>query len=172
MSVRVEQPLHLSQHPSSPPFSSPPQSPSHLLHAQPPATTPRPPPVDVDMSSSVTTIAPAGQQHDREDADMADSVSLANSEVQMPPIVAGDREPADTVAIEVAVVDDDAMDTTPDTDTGLLQSSHPTESLDAATTPTSPPTNEDVVGDQPDNNDPILPVGAPNDEVSLAECLG
>jgi hypothetical protein len=103
---------------------------------------------------------------------MADSASLTNNEVQMPSLSSSGREPTNTVAVEVAVVDEDAMDTTPDTETGLLEPNRPTESVDAIVTPTSPPTNGAVEADQPDSNDSIIPSGASDDAVSQTKCLG
>src|SRR5690349_1659552 len=105
MSVSVEQPLHFSQQPSSPSFSSPPQSPSHLLHTHTPASPPPPPPppVDVDMSSSIATLPPVGQRHDREDAEMQDGDGLTNGHVEGAPNPPSEREPTSSaVAIEVA----------------------------------------------------------------------
>ncbi|CAO2649526.1 Nn.00g069110.m01.CDS01 [Neocucurbitaria sp. VM-36] len=159
MSVSVEQPLHFSQQPSSPSFSSPPQSPNHRLHAQTPASPPPlpPPPADMDMSSSITTLPPAGQRHDREDAEMQDGEGLTNGhgeETANPP---SNREPiTNSVAVEVAAVDEDAMDTAPDTDQerGLPNgSADPNEAL--VLTPTSPAaTGETQV--EPSSNEPAL----------------
>jgi hypothetical protein len=169
MSVSVEPSRHFSQQPSPPPFSSTPQSPNHLLHAQMPASPPPlpPPPADVDMSSSTITLAPAGQQHDREDEDMADGGGLTGSEIRQPLVASSDREAAHTVAIEVAPVDDDVMDTTPDAETGLVPSSNSAVPPDAAVTPTSPPASETVTGDQPSNGELLLPVAAPDEVVSV-----
>jgi|SRR5690242_499687 len=121
MSVSVEQPLHFQQ-PASPTFSSPPHSPNHLPRT--PTTSPPPAPArptDVDMSASAPTLPQPGQRHDREDADMQDGENLTNGQTrtqQASPALAGAS--TNTVAVEVAVVDDDAMDTTPDTDQHLV----------------------------------------------------
>lgn len=121
MSVSVEQPLHFQQ-PASPTFSSPPHSPNHLPRtptASPPPAPARP--TDVDMSASAPTLPQPGQRHDREDAEMQDGESLTNGQArtdQTSPAVASAS--TDTVAVEIAVVDDDAMDTTPDTDQHLV----------------------------------------------------
>lgn len=121
MSVSVEQPLHFQQ-PASPTFSSPPRSPSHLQHAPTASSPPEPSRLaDVDMSASVPTLPQAGQRHDREDAEMGDGDGLTNGQAQVEQVSpALASSPTNTVAVEVAVVDDDAMDTTPDTDQHLV----------------------------------------------------
>ncbi|KAF1850951.1 uncharacterized protein K460DRAFT_400985 [Cucurbitaria berberidis CBS 394.84] len=156
MSVSVEQPLHFSQQPSSPSFSSPPQSPNHLLHAQAAASPPTPPsppspPADVDMSSSVTTFPPPSQRHDREDAEMQDGLGLTNGHAEETPTPPSNHEPtATSVAVEVAAVDndDDAMDTAPDVDSELLLANSSLTPNDASiitpTSPTSPAANGDT----------------------------
>ncbi|KAJ4988669.1 ubiquitin carboxyl-terminal hydrolase [Stagonosporopsis vannaccii] len=121
MSVSVEQPLHFQQ-PTSPTFSSPPHSPNHLQRA---STASSPPdstrPVDVDMSASIPTMPQPGQRHDREDAEMHDGEGLTNGQAQVEPAFPGLTESStNTVAVEIAVVDEDAMDTTPDTDQHLV----------------------------------------------------
>jgi hypothetical protein len=170
MSVSVEQPLHFSQQPSSPSFSSPPHSPAQRLHAQTPASPLPPPPADVDMSAAVTTLPPAGQQHDREDANMEDGLGLTNGRVPESRGLSNNGDAVnDTVAIEVAAVDADAMDTTPDTDTELVLPNSSTDPLEAATTPTSPPVNE-APAPEPSNDEtpPTVPTG---DEVSQPDSL-
>jgi hypothetical protein len=121
------------------------------------------------MSSSTTTIAPTGQQHDREDADMANGGGMANSELQEPPVASSVREPTNAVAMEAAAVDDDAMDTTPDTETALVPSSDSAVPPEAAVTPESPPASEMVTGTQPDNGSLLLPVVAPDDAVRMLQ---
>jgi hypothetical protein len=174
MSVSVEQPRHFSQQPSSPSFSSPPQSPNRLLHAHTPATPPPPPTPDVDMSSSVTTLPPTGQQHDREDASMEDGVGLTNGRVAEPLSLSNNGNNIDsTVAVDVAVVDADAMDITPDIDIGFVLPNDSTDPLEAAVAPTSPPPNEpaaqepsiDLAAQEP-SNDQAPPVSPPGNDVS------
>jgi hypothetical protein len=82
------------------------------------------------MNASVTSLPPAGQPHDREDADM-DGEGLTNGQGL-----------ASTVAVEVAAVDEDAMDTTPDADDGVLLANGSADPLETAIiTPTSPTLN-------------------------------
>jgi hypothetical protein len=66
------------------------------------------------MSTSLSTLSPTGQRHDREDADMQDGNNLTSEQVHS--ASADLPVPAfSTVHIEVAATDEDAMDTTPDT---------------------------------------------------------
>ncbi len=174
MSVSVEQPLHFSQQPSSPPFSSPPQSPTHLLHAQPPSSPPPLPPLqaDVEMSSSIATLAPVGQRHDREDADMDDGTGLTNGHVEPPTQPTSDPEPESTpnaVAVQVASVDDDAMDTTPDADTGVVLPNGSADPLETSNNaPTSPAPNGDTQV-EPENSEQAPPVPSADDIVYLLQ---
>lgn len=120
------------------------------------------------MSSSVTTLAPTGQQHDRQDADMGEATgvtnesSLTNGLVAESPVPSNDRETNNTVAVEVAAIDEDAMDTTPDIDTQLVLQDGSTGPLEATTTPTSPPTHE--AAGEPALGD-LAPPAAPSDSV-------
>jgi hypothetical protein len=115
------------------------------------------------MSSSVTTLAPAGQQHDREDANMEDSAAVPNGHVAETQNSPSDREPAtNTVAIEVAQVDEDAMDTTPDADSGLVLQNNSEEPLQGAVTPSSPPANGAPVEET--SNGQVSP-GVPSSDV-------
>ncbi|KAF1915500.1 Deoxyhypusine synthase-domain-containing protein, partial [Ampelomyces quisqualis] len=111
---------------------------THQLHAQTPASLSPLPPARVDMSSSITTPAPAGQQHDRDDADMEDSTSLTNSQAaDAHPLPANRESSSNPVAVEAAAVDQDAMDTTPDADTDLLVQPGPADSVNASAAPAS-----------------------------------
>ncbi|KAF2854460.1 hypothetical protein T440DRAFT_276189 [Plenodomus tracheiphilus IPT5] len=133
----VEQP-HFIQRTPTPSFSSP----LHHLDAQPASPSPPPPAsADADMSSSITT---SGQRHDREDAEMEDA-SLTNGQPQASPSTPSNREhPPTAIAVEVAAVDDNAMDTTPDADVELVLPNAPAGPQDAAlTTPSSPAPNAD-----------------------------
>jgi hypothetical protein len=164
MSVSVEQPRHFSQQPSPPSFSSPPRSPNRLLHAHTPASPPPPLPTDVDMSASVTTLPPAGQQHDREDASMEDDAGLTDGRVAEPLSLSNDGDSVNnTVAVDVAVVDGDVMDTTPDTDTGFVLPNDSTDSLEAAVVPTSPSPSEPAA--QASSNDRVPPAVPSSNEV-------
>ncbi|KAF2474158.1 DS-domain-containing protein [Lindgomyces ingoldianus] len=120
MSVNVEQPpAPLFGQPSSPSFSSPPQSPNHLHHTQTPVSSPPPQASDdVDMSASTTLLPPVGQNHDREDALMQDSGGLTNGHLETN--TNSLESPPNAVAVEVAAVDEDAMDITPDSSQGLV----------------------------------------------------
>jgi hypothetical protein len=66
------------------------------------------------MSTS-STLPPTGQNHDRqEDALMQDAEGLTNGHTEPNSQIASDQEPlppADDIAVEVAAVDEDAMDT-------------------------------------------------------------
>jgi hypothetical protein len=166
----VEQPLHFSQQPSSPSFSSPPQSPNHNIHAHTPAPHPPPPPANVDMSSSVNTLAPVGQQHDREDADMGETTGgtsesgLTNGHAAEPLYPPNDSETTNNaVAVEIAVVDEDAMDTTPDLDTDLVLQDGSTVSPDATTTPFPAQARETPAGEVGTND--LIPPDAPSEVV-------
>jgi hypothetical protein len=170
MSVSVEQPLHFSQQPSSPSFSSPAQSPNHNLHAHTPAPHPAPPPANVDMSSSITTLAPLGQQHDREDADMGEATGgtnepgLTNGQAVGPLNLHDDSETTNsTIAVEIAVVDEDAMDTTPDLDADLVLQDSPIVPPDATTTSSPTQAHELPAGEA--GTDDLIPPDAPAGEV-------
>jgi hypothetical protein len=93
---------------------------------------------DMDMSTS-STLPPAGQRHDRDDADMQDG--LTNG-LQPDASSTPAHNQADSVAIEVAAVsaDEDAMDTTSDDAQDLIQPNASAEP--AAITPASPPPAE------------------------------
>jgi hypothetical protein len=122
------------------------------------------------MSASVTTLSPAGQQHDREDANVEDSLGLINGRVaESRSLSNNDGAVNDTVAVEVAAVDVDAMDTTPDTDTERVLPNAPTAPLEAAVTPTSPLSNE-ATAPEPSHNE--TPSNIPTrDEVSQTDSL-
>ncbi|ORY17606.1 hypothetical protein BCR34DRAFT_22357 [Clohesyomyces aquaticus] len=154
MSVNVEQPPPpLFGQPSSPSYSSPPQSPNHLHHTHTPVSSPPPQAVnDVDMSASTTSLPPAGQNHDREDAVMHDTAGLTNGHVEANTNIP--EAPSHPVAVEVAAVDEDAMDTTPDNSQGLVLPNGSADPQDARdTTPTSPAPNGIAVDDS-DNIEP------------------
>ncbi|KAI8940888.1 hypothetical protein NX059_002148 [Plenodomus lindquistii] len=134
----VEQP-HFIQRTPTPSFSSP----RHHLDARSPSASPPPPAsADVDMSTSVVT---SGQRHDREDADMEDA-GLTNSLPQASIETPGSAEhPSTAIAVQVAAMNDNAMDTTPDTEVELVLPDAPAEvQHDAATTPPSPAQIADV----------------------------
>jgi hypothetical protein len=125
------------------------------------------------MSSSVTTLAPAGQQHDREDADMGEATSgtndssLTNGVVAEPPLPANDRvSNSNTIAVQVAAIDEDAMDTTPDIDTELVLQDGSAGLSQTIITPSSPPTHEAVA--EPASHELIPPAAPLEDVVSQA----
>jgi hypothetical protein len=151
-------PISFAQQPPSspPPFSSPHSPAEAHLHTQSAMSSVPPPPqqqgaADVDMSTS-STLPPAGQRHDREDAVMQDG--LTNG-LQPDASSTPAHNQADSVAIEVAAVsaDEDAMDTTSDDAQGLIQPNASAEP--AAITPASPPSAE-----VPANNDDAEPVAS------------
>ncbi|KAJ4407344.1 hypothetical protein N0V91_003928 [Didymella pomorum] len=73
------------------------------------------------MSASIPTLSPTGQRHDREDAEMHDEEGLANGQGQAEQESTTPATAATSaVAVEIAVVDEDAMDTTPDIDQQLV----------------------------------------------------
>ncbi|KAH7386839.1 Deoxyhypusine synthase-domain-containing protein [Phaeosphaeria sp. MPI-PUGE-AT-0046c] len=154
----------------------PPRSPNQLLHAQTPASPPPLPSVDVDMSSSVTTLAPAGQQHDREDANMDEDASLTGVDARQSSHDQSSRDSPNNdnsssssndntnnnnVAVEVAAVNEDAMDTTPDTDAQAVLENAATDLPPTTVSPPQPPANvtsvDENIGDQtapiPPSND-------------------
>lgn len=135
-SAATEAPSRLfgQRSPTPPPFTSPPQSPAHIHHAQTPE-----PSRDIDMTTSSTLPPVDGQNHDREDALMQDSDTMSNGHTETNTSTTNSNEASvDGVAIQVAAVDDDAMDTTPDTSQGLVL---PNGSAD----PREPPTNDQSV---------------------------
>ncbi|KAF2261157.1 hypothetical protein CC78DRAFT_500533 [Lojkania enalia] len=159
MSIVEPPPLLFGQHaqsPSSPSFSSPPQSPNHLHHAQTPVSSPPPLPAaaaeDVDMSTSTTLQPPTGQNHDRHaDAQMQDSGGLTNGHTDAN-TNRSNALPASDVAVEVAAVDEDAMDTTPDNSQGLVLPNGSADPNGApGVTPSSPAPNG-VSQDAPGSN--------------------
>jgi hypothetical protein len=143
------------QHSPSPPaFTSPPQSPAHIDDSQTPEL-----PRDVDMATSSTLPPLDGQNHDREeDALMHDSDTLSNGHTDTNTTTTDPSQPPiDGVAVQVAAVDDDAMDTSPDDSQGLVLPNgsadprEPTNNAQSSPTPngenTEPqeqPTVEDV----------------------------
>ncbi|KAF3042177.1 ubiquitin carboxyl-terminal hydrolase [Didymella heteroderae] len=73
------------------------------------------------MSASAPTLPPTGQRHDREDAEMHEGEGLANGREQLEQeSTVPAQASTNAVAVEVAVVDEDAMDTTSDTDQQLV----------------------------------------------------
>ncbi|KAF2005384.1 hypothetical protein P154DRAFT_457353 [Amniculicola lignicola CBS 123094] len=168
MSVNVEAPPVLFA-PSSPAYSPSPQSPTHLHHTQTPVSSP---PADIDMSTS-TTLPPTGQNHDRDDADaqMEDPEGLTNGHVPAEPAPTNPHGSApDSIAVEVAAVDDDAMDTTPDDGQGLVLPNGSADPLEAvAVASTAPASNGapevDGNSEQPPAETPadtaVLPIEPP-----------
>ena len=91
---------------------------------------------------------------------MQDGEAWTNGHVEEPAIPPSDREPVpNAVAIEIAAVDEDAMDTTPDTETELVLADGSADPLEAAPTP-SPPAAAAELG----SNDQV-PQVAPSDDV-------
>jgi hypothetical protein len=67
---------------------------------------------------------------------------LTNGHVEEPVVPPSDHQTdTSTVAVEVAAMDDDAMDTTPDADTGLVLADGAVNPLDAALAPEAPSAN-------------------------------
>lgn len=166
-SANVEPPplLFGQRSPSPPSFSSPPQSPNHLHQAQTPVASPPPISQDVDMSTSTTLPPPAGQNHDRqEDALMQDSDGLANGHMEANAGSTNNQEPPPppppppNVAVEVAAVDEDAMDTTPDNSQGLVLPNGSADPQEAPViTPSSPEPNGVAQGEPVSNSEPAPP---------------
>ncbi|KAF2203707.1 DS-domain-containing protein [Delitschia confertaspora ATCC 74209] len=141
--------------PSPQPFSSPPRSPSHVHHSHTPLSSPPPQSFedDVDMNASITFPTPEGQNHDREDIQMEDSEGLPNGHVDAAPY--HNEPPPTDIAIEVAAVDDDAMDTSPDNSHGVVLPNGSADAEEAIVhSPNSPPSH----GIVPDNGANIAPV--------------
>ncbi|KAL6704573.1 hypothetical protein ACN47E_008083 [Coniothyrium glycines] len=134
MSVFVEPPL-FTQQTSSPSFSGQSQSSDDLLHAPAPMPTPAsaslPVPVaEAAVSPLLAAMPPAAQRHDREDAYMQDQEESAGHRQQQEATNSNsnnhnpDAVPS-TIAVEIAAMDADAMDTTPDIDTHPVASDGP-----------------------------------------------
>jgi hypothetical protein len=162
-SAATEAPSRLfgQRSPTPPPFTSPPQSPAHIHHAQTPE-----PPRDIDMTTSSTLLPLDGQNHDREDALMQDSDALSNGHAETNTNTTDTREPpVDGIAVEVAAVDNDAMDTAPDDSDGLVLpngSADPREpSTNSQTAPTPNGENTEP-GDQQTSAD-VPPPPPPED---------
>lgn len=103
------------------------------------------------MSTS-TTLPPAGQRHDREDALMQDS--LTNGiEANTNSAASGDLP--GSVAVEVAAVPaaDDAMDTTPDTSQGLVLPNGSADPQQPPEVSPSPPVPNGVTQGEPGSNE-------------------
>ncbi|KAF2999270.1 hypothetical protein E8E13_003636 [Curvularia kusanoi] len=122
------------------------------------------------MSSSTPTLPPAGQRHDREDADMQDGEGLSNGQPQLGQISAAlPASSLNTIAVEVTAADEDAMDTTPDTDQQLvLPNGSTSRDSTSVPQPPSPPSNgadEEVsavsVQTAPIAADNVSPTGTP-----------
>jgi hypothetical protein len=93
--------------------------------------------------------------------------SLTNGLVAEPPTPANDRvSNSNAVAVEVAAVDEDAMDTTPDIDTELVLQDGSAGLSQAIITPTSPPTHE--AGVESASHDLVPPAAPSVDVVSHA----
>ncbi|PSN71018.1 DS-domain-containing protein [Corynespora cassiicola Philippines] len=144
--------------------ATPPQSPNHLHRAQSPVSSPPPPPPpppadDVDMSASTATLPQAGQRHDRHDPDAAmhQGEGLANGHMETDHPASNGNEPSagNNIAVEIAAVDEDAMDTTPDSAQGLVLSNGSAETHGpAGTTPTSPAPDHAEPPELGDNEQP------------------
>ncbi|KAF2181732.1 hypothetical protein K469DRAFT_670879 [Zopfia rhizophila CBS 207.26] len=160
-SANVEPPplLFGQRSPSPPSFSSPPQSPNHLHHTQTPVSSPPPQPIeDVDMSTSTTMPPPEGQNHDREDAVMEDPEGLTNGHMETN---TNNRNPPTTnVAVEIAAVEDDAMDTTPDNGQGLVLPNGSADPQEAIDNTSSSPAPNGITREEPGSNEqpPAAPI--------------
>lgn len=76
------------------------------------------------------------------------------------------QQDTNTIAVEVAAMDDDAMDTTPDLDAELVQADSELDPPEAAAlTSNVPPTNGAAV-DEPLSNDQLPPAAPSADAVS------
>jgi hypothetical protein len=128
-------------------------------------------PADVNMSTSSSTLPPTGQRHDRDDADMQDGDSLTNEQTQFGQASADVPVPAfNTVHIEVAATDEDAMDTTPDTDQHIVLPTASTGQDSTSVAQSPPPTANGVGGGELAASVQIEPI-ATDDRVSYALAL-
>jgi hypothetical protein len=84
------------------------------------------------MDTSTDISPPAGQNHDRDDEEMQGRGEAGNGVAS-----------TNTVAVEIAAVDEDAMDVTPDMDLSLSNNS-PNAQEAAITIPTLPAPNDAV----------------------------
>jgi hypothetical protein len=94
---------------------------------------------------------------------MEDSAAVPNDHVAETQHSPSDREPTtNTVAVEVAQVDEDAMDTTPDADSGLVLQNSSDEPLQGAVMPSSPPANGAPVEE---TSNGLVSPGVPNSDI-------
>lgn len=118
------------------------------------------------MNTSTTLSPPEGQNHDREDATMEDSDGLPNGHIEVAQNTG--NPPAPQVAVEVAAVDEDVMDTTPDsTQVDGVPNVSSDAQVVAEITPGSPTPNG-VSQDASSNNDQAAAPGGNENEVWLA----
>ena len=94
------------------------------------------------MSTSTTLPQPvASQNHDRQDqadAAMSDPDGLPNGHHIAPESTTSEAPATNNVAVQVAAVDEDAMDTTPDNGQGLVLPTASADTSDAVVAPSSP----------------------------------
>lgn len=121
------------------------------------------------MNTSASTMPPAGQRHDREDAEMQDGEGLTNGQSHIQQATTATAEPAsNAVAVEVAAVDEDAMDTTPDTDQQLVLPNGSASQLDASIPRPPSPTVNSARVEEVDSSVQTEPAAATDDAVSTA----
>lgn len=116
------------------------------------------------MSTSATTLPPTGQRHHREDAEMQDGEALTNGHQEQTPNQPGNPDPTiQAVAVAVAAMDEDAMDTTPDVESEVVLANDT-----AQLSPAIPalPELDGAAPTQPANHDPVPPVASHDDTVS------
>jgi hypothetical protein len=119
------------------------------------------------MNTSASTLPHAGQRHDREDAEMQDGEGLTAGQAQTEQASTEHPEPTDsTVAVEVAAVDEDAMDTTLDTDQQLVRPNG-TVSQTATSADLLPSPTDDAGRQEVDSNGQTVPVAATHNTVSI-----
>jgi hypothetical protein len=104
------------------------------------------------MNASATIPPPDGQNHDREDAVMEDPDGLTNGHLEN---TTGNSElPRADVAVEVAAVDEDAMDTALDNAQGLVLPNGSADSQEPAGNSPSSPAPNGVTQDTPNVDAP------------------
>ncbi|KAJ4379318.1 hypothetical protein N0V86_005363 [Didymella sp. IMI 355093] len=119
------------------------------------------------MSASAPTLPPTGRRHDRGDAEMHDGEGLADGQAHVGnESTASAQAPANAVAVEVAVVDEDVMDLTPDTDQQLVLPNGSASQTNISTAQPLSPTSSGAVQDGTDRTVQTDSAVAANDVVS------
>lgn len=119
------------------------------------------------MSTSASTLPPVGQRHDREDAEMQDGQDLTNGQSHVEQASTEGVEPTtNTIAVEVAAIEEDAMDTTADTDQHLVLPNAPASQTNLSAGQPPSPSTDSAGREEIDNSIQTVPVVTTDDAVS------